>query len=158
MFGILFGAASQQLKRRPALLLSFLKDINDILVNIIEWIIILTPFAVMSLIAGALGAQDNLSDTFSDLGVLLGTVVAADFIHLFIVYPLVFFFIVRQNPFAYMKFILPAQFFAFASASSAATLPVNLKCVKNSQQVPDAVRDFVLPIGATINMVKVSLY
>lgn len=158
MFGILFGAASQGLSRKPVLLLKFFNDLNDILVRLIEFIILLTPFAVISLIAGALAAQKDLAETFSDLAYLIATVIVGDVLHLFLVYPLIFFAFTRSNYFAYLKFLLPAQFFAFASASSAATLPVTMKCVQSSKMVPDSIRDFVLPIGATINMDGAALY
>lgn len=41
---------------------------------------------------------------------------------------------------------------AFACASSAATLPVTLECVHHTGKVPPGVANFVLPLGATINM------
>lgn len=158
MFGIIFGAASAALKRKPVLLLQFLEDVNDILITIITWIIYLTPFAVFSLITGALASQEDLADTFANIGILVAASVTAIVTHLTIVYPGIFFFFVRQNPYAYMRFILPAQIFAFSCASSAATLPITMKCVKASGQVPDSVRDFVLPIGATVNMDGTALY
>jgi Na+/H+-dicarboxylate symporter len=158
MFGIIFGAAAQALNRKPVLLLELLEDVNDILINIIEWIILLTPFAVISLIAGALGSQEDLESSFRDVGIFTGAIVVADAMHILIVYPIAYYLIIRQNPFSYYKFLFPAQVFAFSTASSAATLPMTMRCVKNSGQVPDSVRDFVLPIGATLNMDGGALY
>jgi len=158
MFGILFGAASQKLHRKPTLLIDFLQDVNDCMVRIIEWIIYLTPIAVFSLIAGALAAQENLLETFRNIGFLVLASVLAIGMHLIIVYPTIFFLITKTNPYKYMRYIIPAQIFAFSCASSAATLPVTLRCVKETGQVPDSIRDFVLPIGATINMDGTALY
>jgi Na+/H+-dicarboxylate symporter len=52
----------------------------------------------------------------------------------------------------------PAQFLAFSTSSSAATLPVTIRCVEDGLKVPKKVSDFVLPIGATVNMDGTSLY
>lgn len=78
--------------------------------------------------------------------------------HILVVYPLLFAVITKANPYAYLRHIIPAQIFAFACASSAATLPVTMRCVKETGQVPDSIRNFVLPIGATINMDGTALY
>ena len=52
----------------------------------------------------------------------------------------------------------PAQFLAFSTSSSAATLPITIECVNEGLEVPEEVTDFVLPIGATVNMDGTSLY
>ena len=46
---------------------------------------------------------------------------------------------------------------AFSTSSSAATLPVTMKCVENNMGVSKNVASFVLPIGATVNMDGTSL-
>lgn len=157
-FAIVFGIAAQSLRTAPKTLIDFLNEVNDILVKIIQWIILLTPLAVFSLIAGAIGGQSDLETVFSDVGVLIFASVTSFAIHVLIVYPSLFFIVVRRNPYAYLRHIIPAQVFAFACASSAATLPVTLRCVKETGQVPDSIRNFVLPIGATINMDGTALY
>jgi Na+/H+-dicarboxylate symporter len=52
----------------------------------------------------------------------------------------------------------PAQLLAFSSSSSAATLPVTMECVNENLKVPKQISDFVLPIGATVNMDGTSMY
>mmetsp|Transcript_18429 Transcript_18429/g.24053 ORF Transcript_18429/g.24053 Transcript_18429/m.24053 type:complete len:526 (+) Transcript_18429:65-1642(+) len=158
VFAIVFGVAAQSLKKIPDTLIQFLNEVNDILVKIIQWIIYLTPVAVFSLIAGAIGGQQELDIIFQNIGVLVMASVIAFMVHVLVVYPALFLVIVKKNPYAYLRHIIPAQVFAFACASSAATLPVTLRCVKETGQVPDSIRNFVLPIGATINMDGTSLY
>jgi Na+/H+-dicarboxylate symporter len=58
----------------------------------------------------------------------------------------------------FFRGLSPAQFLAFSTSSSAATLPVTIECVENNLKVPKSVTDFVLPIGATVNMDGTSLY
>lgn len=158
MFSIIMGSASQAISHKPIILEDLLREINDILIKIVVWIICLTPFSVFSLIAGALAEQEDLIQTLQDVAVLIGATLIADFTHVFIFWPLFFYSMTKQNPFSYMKYLFPAQMFGFASGSSAATLPVNLRCVEASGMVPNAIRDFVLPIGTTINMDGIAIY
>lgn len=53
---------------------------------------------------------------------------------------------------------MPAQFLAFSTSSSAATLPVTMERVEEHLGVDREVTSFVLPMGATINMDGTSLY
>jgi Na+/H+-dicarboxylate symporter len=62
---------------------------------------------------------------------------------------------------SYKKFfqaISPAQFLAFSTSSSAATLPVTMEVVNDNLKIPKRISSFVLPIGATVNMDGTSLY
>jgi Na+/H+-dicarboxylate symporter len=58
----------------------------------------------------------------------------------------------KLNIFWYHKQMIPAQTMAFACASSAATIPTSLACIKSTGIVPDAIAGFCIPLGATVNM------
>lgn len=139
-------------------LLNVLKETEAILVRMIMWIIVLTPYAVFSLISAAVGAQTDLAKEFSNVAFLLIATIVGFIIHICIVDIGLLAFFTKQNPFGYLKYIIPAQTTAFACASSAATMPVTLKCVHESGQVPDAIGHFVIPLGATINMDGSAIY
>ena len=51
----------------------------------------------------------------------------------------------------------PAMAFAFSSASSVGTLPLNLECTEKLGAKKD-IASFVLPLGATINMDGTAIY
>ena len=53
--------------------------------------------------------------------------------------------------------MMPAMMFAFSSASSMGTLPINLQCCEDLGADRD-VASFVLPLGATINMDGTAIY
>lgn len=53
--------------------------------------------------------------------------------------------------------MLPAIMFAFSSASSVGTLPINLECTEKLGAKRE-VASFVLPLGATINMDGTAIY
>ena len=118
----------------------------------------LTPFAVLSLITKAIGSQDDISGAFKNVGYLMAASMIAFVAHCFITDVGIFYLATRENPFKFLKHIVPAQMTAFACASSAATLPVTLRCVKTSGMVPDDIANFVCPLGATINMDGSAIY
>lgn len=163
-FAIFFGVAlgrvlfKQDRKDETSSVVSFLGEINEVLLTLINWIITITPFAVLSMIAKAIGAQDDLAGSFANVGYLIAACFVGFIAHFLIVDVGIFYLLTKENPFTYLKNIIPAQTTALACASSAATLPVTLRCVKNSGMVPDSIRNFVLPLGATINMDGSAIY
>ncbi|CAB9504092.1 Putative sodium-dependent excitatory amino acid transporter glt-4 [Seminavis robusta] len=164
VFAICLGAAlSRCLYKRgvntaDSVLINFLKEVDDVLITLIHWIIAITPFAVLSLIASAVGGQNDLADAFSNVAYLCLAVMSGMFVHVFVTYTSILGFITKSNPFEYMRFIIPAQTTAFACASSAATLPVSMQCAEDSGKVPPFVARFVLPLGASINMDGSAIY
>ena len=58
---------------------------------------------------------------------------------------------------ALLRAYAPSFVTAFGTDSSSATLPVTLRCAKR-QGVQDSVANFVLPLGATVNMNGTALY
>jgi Na+/H+-dicarboxylate symporter len=77
---------------------------------------------------------------------------------IFVFYPLLVKLFVRLGYSEFFRKISPAQFLAFSTSSSAATLPVTIECVEENIGVSKNVAGFVLPIGATVNMDGTSLY
>lgn len=164
LFAIAMGAAlAKSLTKKgisgdQSTFVMFLKEVDAVLITLIHWVIMVTPFAVFSLISSAVGSQSNLADSFSNVAMLCLACMAGMAVHLFIVYPSIFFFITKDNPFAYFRYILPAQTTAFACASSAATMPVTLECAEASGRIPLPIARFVIPLGATINMDGSAIY
>ena len=163
-FAIAIGAAlARTIKHRHVspdtmVFVVFLKEIDEVFVTLIHWIIAVTPFAVLSLIASAIGQQDNLQDSFANVGYLCLAVMIGMIVHVCFVYTGLYVFMTGRNPLHYMKYILPAQTTAFACASSAATMPITLECAANSGVVPSTIARFVIPLGATLNMDGTAIY
>jgi len=106
----------------------------------------------------AVGGQNDLADAFSNIGFLMVATIVAMIMQVLIVYVGLYFLITKTNPFRYLKFIIPAQTMAFASSSSAATIPMSIKSVLSTGVVPDAIARFVVPLGATVNMDGGAIY
>eukprot|EP00122_Pirum_gemmata_P010936 Pgem_evm1s10126 len=138
MFAIGFGVCLTILKRKNKLtgdhLTESLKQVLDVITYFTDKLMYLTPFAVFSLITEAFGKQslDELSDSMKSLGGLL-------------------FLFTRQWFFKHYAKVSPALNVAFASASSASTLPTTMECAKGLG-MSEPVSKFALSLGATINM------
>ena len=79
-------------------------------------------------------------------------------IHAAITLPLLVLLVGRYNPFKLFKALSPAIMTAWSTASSAATLPITMDCLENRAGVDARIGNFVLPLGATVNMDGTALY
>lgn len=163
-FALFFGISLALLPRdKVGGVVSFFEGMNEVFIKMVHIIMIAAPFFVFCLMAGVLAksadSMDQLLTIFQQLGSYALTVVAGLAILLFGFYPLMLkLFGVRISYTAFFKGMSPAQFLAFSTSSSAATLPVTIECVDQNLKVPKSIYDFVLPIGATVNMDGTSLY
>jgi solute carrier family 1 (neutral amino acid transporter) protein 5 len=164
LFAVVFGVALSRVlgKKKNAEGINFImelfKELDGVLVTMINWIIMITPFAVWSLITNAVGTQEDLEDAFANVGYLVAAVMSGMAAHVLIFHCGAFFLVTKTNPFVYMRFLAPAQTMAFACASSAATIPMTLKSVRSTGRVPDPITRFVVPLGATVNMDGSAIY
>jgi len=165
-FAIFFGVCLLLIpptKGQP--LLSIVDAVNEVFLKMVDIIMRYSPFFVFALLAGKFSemAGDDpkkLLDTLSPLMYYSLTVVIGLGFMIFILYPTIMLLIVKRKITygGFFKRISPAQFLAFSTSSSAATLPVTLECVRDRLGVSKEVSSFVLPIGATVNMDGTSLY
>jgi Na+/H+-dicarboxylate symporter len=121
------------------------------------------PYFVFALMAGVIAKMANTTaevvEIFKGLAAYSIVLVVGLAFMIFIFYPLVLrLFIPELGYAAFFRKFSPAQFLAFSTSSSAATLPVTLECVRDNLGVSKNVSNFVLPIGATVNMDGTSLY
>jgi len=152
-FAGVFGAAlAPEHLKKDSQLVKILREMDRVFSRVINWIIFLTPFAVMSLITSSIGKQNDLGSMFSNIGLLMASAFVAWGMQVIFIYFGLFALLTKSNPFTYLKHIIPAQLFAFASASSAATIPTSLEAVRSTGVVPDLIGKFVVPFGATVNM------
>ena len=112
-----------------------------------------TPIGMLSLVMYQCASTENLVDLLMALGYYVVTVLIGQFCHLFLFYPLVFFLVTGgQNGWAHWWRIKYVSMVAFATSSSAATLSVALSTAKTSGGVSGNVVNFIIPLGATVNM------
>ncbi|HEX9885773.1 MAG TPA: dicarboxylate/amino acid:cation symporter [Longimicrobiales bacterium] len=157
VFTIIFGAAVSmvdQQYRDPVL--NFFQGVNQASMIVIDWVMLLAPYAVFALIASVV-ANFGL-DLLRSLLVYSVTVVVGLLLHAFGTYALIIRFMVKMNPLTFYRRIAKAPLVAFSTSSSNATLPVTMETAEEDVGVSNEVASFVLPLGATINMDGTALY
>lgn len=117
----------------------------------IPLIVTFTPFAMVSIITYQISKVDNLQEVLVSVGKYILTVIVAQGIHMFVFYPILLVAFAGVNPYRYWSKIKRAPLTAFATSSSAATLPVSLDVLKRND-IDWRIVDFVAPLGSAINM------
>ncbi|MDX1673734.1 MAG: dicarboxylate/amino acid:cation symporter [Longimicrobiales bacterium] len=157
IFTILFGAAITLVEEdKKNAVLKFAEGVNDAVMVLIDWIMLLAPYAVFALIAGVVGRFGL--DLLQSLLIYTLTVAAGLLLHALGTYGFIVRFLVRMNPATFFKRIVNAQVVAFSTSSSNATLPVTMETAEEDVGVSPEVSSFVLPLGATINMDGTAMY
>jgi Na+/H+-dicarboxylate symporter len=72
--------------------------------------------------------------------------------------PLILYLVTGMTPWRFWRGAREALVTAFATSSSSATLPITLRCVEHNLHVRKEIAQFVIPLGATINMDGTALY
>ena len=163
-FAVFFGVILVMIPKNHAAPITHLNDaFNTIFLKMVEVVMMAAPFFVFALLAGVMAkiAGDNpkgVIEVFKGLGVYSIVVFLGLCLMVFVIYPLIIYNFKKLNYFDFFSSIAPAQMLAFSTSSSAATLPVTMDCVNKNLNVPNRVSNFVLPIGATVNMDGTSLY
>lgn len=158
---IVIGLALLSLSAREVEPLTrFVDAANTVVFRITDWVMITAPVGVSALFVATLldPALADLTEFFGDLGAYMAAVVTGLGFHAIVTLPLILFLVTRRNPFEFAKALSPALLTAFSTASSSATYPVTHECVTDRADVPKKSADFVLPLGATINMDGTALY
>lgn len=121
----------------------------------IMWI---SPLGISSVICAKILSVPNLGLVMSQLAMFIITVVFGIFLYQFTVLQMIYLVIVRKNPFRFWWGMFQSWMTAFATASTAAALPVTFRCMHENNHVDPRISKFVLPIGATVNMDGTALF
>ncbi|GAB3010679.1 dicarboxylate/amino acid:cation symporter [Cyclobacterium sediminis] len=163
-FAIIMGIALIRIpKAKSAPVIAFFEGINDVIIEIVGFIMILAPYGVFALMASLIVeiTGDNPDSAVELLLSLLKySVVVIGGLLLMVVffYPMILKIFTKVKYLDFFKALQPAQLLAFSTSSSSATLPVTMKQVEEEIGVSEEISSFVLPLGATINMDGTSLY
>jgi Na+/H+-dicarboxylate symporter len=161
IFALLLGAALSVLGEKAGSTLEVLSALNDAVMKLVHWVMIIAPVGIFGLIAARIGNAGGFHGFWPELlsvGRYSATVLVGLAIHGFVVLPLILRVIGRRSPAPYVRGVAPALLNAFSTASSSATLPLTLQGVEEENGVSARTAGFVLPLGATINMDGTALY
>ncbi|KAM5261373.1 excitatory amino acid transporter 3 [Hipposideros larvatus] len=157
VFCLVFGLVIGKMGEKGQILVDFFSALSDATMKIVQIIMCYMPFGILFLIAGKIIEVEDW-EIFRKLGLYMATVLTGLAIHSIIILPLIYFIVVRKNPFRFAMGMAQALLTALMISSSSATLPVTFRCAEEKNQVDKRITRFVLPVGATINMDGTALY
>ncbi|NOU41274.1 MAG: dicarboxylate/amino acid:cation symporter [Methylotenera sp.] len=156
MFALILGITLVMGGERFKQTRTLLEEALDVTMLIVGWIMRLAPFGIMALLIKLVAAQDVVM-----LGILakfVAVVVGTTLLHGMVVLPLILYLFTRKSPLWFFRGAREALLTAFATSSSAATLPITMRCTTQHLHVKPEIAGFVLPLGATVNMDGTALY
>ena len=133
-----------------------IQELQELCLLIVGWIMRLAPLGVAALLLQLVASQ-NVA-LLGSLGHFIAVVFGTTLFHGLVVLPLILWLITRMSPLHFLRGAREALITAFATSSSAATLPVTLRCVEQHLHVRKDIANFVVPLGATANMDGTALY
>lgn len=142
-------------EKKQAKAIETIDILNDIFMKVMELILKLSPFGVFCLLMPVIA--ENGPKIIGSLASVLLVAYLAYIVHALVVYSFTIKTLGGLSPKEFFKGMMPAMMFAFSSASSMGTIPLNLQCCEELGADRD-VTSFVLPLGATINMDGTAIY
>lgn len=131
-------------------------ELQELCLMIVGWVMRLAPLGLAALLLQLVATQN--SALLASLGHFIAVVVGSTLFHGLIVLPLILWLFTRVSPIAFFKGSREALITAFVTSSSAATLPITLRCTEQHLHVKKDIASFVVPLGATVNMDGTALY
>jgi len=149
-FAVVFGIGLLAVGREAGELVRVLEQVNAVVLQMVSLVMHFAPYAVFCLIAKAVaelgvGLLVNLAGYVAVLAAALVFHAGVSLTGLLRV-------LTGLSPIVFLRKVRPAQLFAFSTASSGATIPVTMQCVRERLGVERSVAAFTVPFGATINM------
>jgi len=156
LFALLLGIALVVGGERYRNILVLMQEFLELILMLVGWIMRLAPLGIMALVLQLVATQDAglLSTMIKFVAIVLGTTL----LHGLVVLPMILYLSTGMTPLKFWLGAREALITAFATSSSAATLPVTLRCAEQHLHVKRDIAGFVIPLGATMNMDGTALY
>jgi len=156
IFAIFFGIALRSDNEHVKKVKIWVDGIFEVVMNIVNSIMKIAPVGVFALLS-LLIIQQELS-MFYQIGYFVTLVIGVITFHGVVFLPLLLKVFSNESIKSFWQGIKNVLITAFATSSSAATLPVTMNTLENDFKVNKKVSRFMLPLGATINMDGTALY
>jgi hypothetical protein len=128
----------------------FINSFAEIIFKLTSMITSLTPYAVLALMADAVGRIDSSAAAPFILILVLNYLASA--IHTFLGTGILVSSFAKINPIKYFKKVWPITVIGFTTQSSMGAIPANIENLTKKQGVSEEVASFTAPLGATMGM------
>ena len=136
-------------------MLDVLGSLQEVCMTVVRWAMMLAPFAVFGLMA-RLTSQLGV-DALLGMGMYVLTVLLGLFL-LLVLYLVVVLVFARISPMRFLGSMRELLLLAFSTSSSAAVMPLSIRTAEEKFGIRPSISQFVIPLGATINMNGTALY
>ncbi|MBY0516271.1 MAG: dicarboxylate/amino acid:cation symporter [Bacteriovoracaceae bacterium] len=150
VFAVLFGVALSLSGAPGKRISAFFNDLNEIILKMVMMLIGFAPYGVFCLLSKTFALQGFAA--ILPLAKYFFVVLGVLFFHAIFVYGSMLKIMSGLSPLTFFKKYKEVPMFAFSTASSNATLPVNLEVVEKKLGVSNSIASFAIPLGATVNM------
>jgi Na+/H+-dicarboxylate symporter len=136
-------------------ILDLLRSVQELSMTIVSWAMLLAPFAVFGLLA-----QITIKigfDAIVGMSAYVGTVLLGLAL-LLVIYLIIVAVLGRWPPLSFLKDIREVQLLAFSTSSSAAVMPLSMQAAEQKLGTSQALAQFIIPLGATVNMAGTAIY
>lgn len=161
VFSIAFAGLLTTMGSRSETMRTLIVSVNDAMMGFVMLLMKFAPIGIFCLVTSSFGRFFIEGDAWSkiaSLGWYMATVLVGLGIHFFVTLPLILWVFTKRSPILFYRHMSDAVLTAFSTASSSATLPVTMECAEVNAGVSRQSVEFVLPLGATINMDGTALY
>lgn len=156
VFAILLGIAINMAGEKGKPVARFFFSFSSVSFKLAELIMRFAPYGVFALIAWTF-AEFGFTALLPLLKFIL-TVYLGCVIMIVVVYGAFLWFRARLSLATFMRAIASAFLFAFTTSSSAATLPLSMRCCEENLNIKKEFSRFLLPLGASFNLNGLSIY
>lgn len=155
-FSLLLGFALIALGEKGAPVLNFFRAWTEAWKEITNIVLKFTPYGVFGLMANIVGKY-GLDVMLPFIKTIAACYITCFLFTVFVQGGLMVGLYGGISPKKFFSTMKEAMLFIFATCSSVATIPLNLKCTKKLG-VSDKIADFVIPFGAVMNMNGTAIY
>ncbi|NCN11325.1 MAG: dicarboxylate/amino acid:cation symporter [Leptospira sp.] len=156
VFSLILGIALTKMedaKSKP--IRDLFQSIQDFTMIVVDWALKISPFAVFGLMAQAISKLGL--DLLSGLAYYVGTVVSG-LILVFLFYSMVCYLFAKVNPIQFFLNCKELLILALSTSSSVSIMPITLETSIFKFKVNKRIAEFIVPLGATINMDGTAIY
>ncbi|WP_348672630.1 dicarboxylate/amino acid:cation symporter [uncultured Abyssibacter sp.] len=156
LFAVLIGLALISVPASTAKpMLEVLGSLQALCMTVVGWAMRLAPLAAFGLLARQMASTGP--EVLIGLSAYVGAVLLG-LACLFGLYALIVWVLGDRQPGRFLAKSGEAQLLAFSTNSSAATMPITIRVAEDKLHVRSSIAQFVIPIGATVNMGGTALY
>jgi Na+/H+-dicarboxylate symporter len=141
--------------KRAQPLLDLMGSLQELSMQIVSWAMLLAPYAVFGLLA-QITIKIGLN-AIVGMSAYVGTVLLALAV-LLAMYLVIVVVFARRSPWSFLKDVRDVQLLAFSTSSSAAVMPLSMQTAEEKLGVAKSLSQFIVPLGATINMAGTAIY